>query len=306
MRFFNYFHKKAFTLVELLLAITIVAVVAALVVPSVVNKYQNKVMQNSYNRYMTTLMEMVERLPIIEGVSSFDKTSLYADVDSLPYLTASILEKTSEKFLRNNFKIIKYCGNTYQQNLYDSFPDCFPENYILNEKRANGTYESDKIYPQVVIGDKEHPEAEGNVWDLMTYSCAVIKGGATLCIRPQLKFKQEYEDAGLGQLQNVTGWIDVNGKKGPNAIGIDMWRFTFPYQDVSNANKMDSVDSISTSDVKDYLYECDNYSTYQPLCCRGWFDNSGIWNEISLGIKKQCCGYLYGDGSMPFLSKCAL
>ena len=99
MRFFN-IYKKAFTLVELLLAVTIVAVIAALVVPAVVTKYQQAVLENTYNKYMATLIDTIERLPITEGVSSFDKTSLYVDADNLSQLTLTRLENSSEKLIK--------------------------------------------------------------------------------------------------------------------------------------------------------------------------------------------------------------
>jgi len=282
---FSDFHNKGFTLVELLLAMVIVAVIAALVVPALSTRYQRMLMQRSYDKYVVNLMDLVGRLPMIENVSSFDQTSLYQPV-GLNDLSTDLLKKSSEKFLKNNFKIVEYCGN-YQANFL-SGNSCLPSSYMSQEVTNNGT---NKKVTDLSDSDEDK---------LSVYSCAKIKGGAVLCIRPQVLLRTEETGANHSGVdshpatKSVTGWIDLNGKKGPNTIGLDMREFSLPRQRVSLSR---SITEVSTSNVSDYSWECSDTSKYQPLCCAGWLDNDTAWNKISNDVKIACCNYTQGEDS---------
>ena len=108
-RFCHNKFKKGFTLVEVLLATTIVAVIAALVVPVAVTNYQKKVMVAARDKFVTGLTELIDRLTIIENVGSFSGTSLYVHSDREDgYVTADLQEESSGRFIKNNFKVEKY------------------------------------------------------------------------------------------------------------------------------------------------------------------------------------------------------
>lgn len=287
MRFFGYTYKKGFTLVELLLALVVVAVIAALVVPALTTKYQKTVMQRTYEKYMTNLTEIVGRLPMIENVASFDQTSLYVPV-GINGLTKDRLKVSSEKFLKENFKLLEYCGNYYQENFIKDNP-CFPDLYMSQNQLPSGVYD-------VISNDYQNSDLDK--WP--TFSCAKLRGGAVMCIRPQVLLRSEEEGEGHKDVdshpetKNITGWIDLNGKKGPNTMGIDMRSFTLPRQRVNLAKNMTSVE---TSSVNDYEWECTNSSKYVPACCAGWIENDDLWNSASTNVKTKCCNYTQGEDS---------
>ena len=117
--FCHNYSKKAFTLVEILLAVAIIGALAVLVVPAAVTKYQQKTFDTAYEKYMTQLTELLDRLPMIEGVSSFGQTSMYLDVENNDHehFTEENLMNSAGKFLKDNFKYIgtpEYSENEYE------------------------------------------------------------------------------------------------------------------------------------------------------------------------------------------------
>ena len=115
-RFCHNKFKKGFTLVEVLLATTIVAVIAALVVPVAVTNYQKKVMVAARDKFVTGLTELIDRLTIIENVGSFSGTSLYADENPAGIVPGDVLAEKTGHFIMNNFKVEKY---PYEPTGYD-------------------------------------------------------------------------------------------------------------------------------------------------------------------------------------------
>ena len=144
--------KKAFTLAEVLLAVVIVGIIAALVIPAVVTKYQRKVMDSKASRQILAIQEAMNGLAVAENKTKFSDTSMYVESESYS------ADETAGKFLKKYFKISKYCGAPSGGK-----SDCFADEY----------YEYSDKDKKIIT-----PELKG--------ACAILKNGISLCLTPQI------------------------------------------------------------------------------------------------------------------------
>lgn len=93
----------------------------------------------------------------------------------------------SGAYINKYMKVVKYCGNEPG--------DCFGGRYY--EYRDNDRVEFD-------ISD-------------IKGACALLKNGVSICLKPQIKK--------AGGVEEIQGWIDLNGPKGPNIYGRDLRTF---------------------------------------------------------------------------------
>lgn len=106
----------AFTLTEVLLAVLIVGIIAALVLPAVVTKYQDKTFESAFNREVHSLQDSIDSLAAVENQQSFYETTL---------------AKTPETYMKKYLRVSKYCGA--------SGKDCFGKfysEYLGHEKKT--------------------------------------------------------------------------------------------------------------------------------------------------------------------------
>ena len=142
-------HYKGFTLTEVLLAVAIVGIIAALVLPALITQYQNKTLNQKYQRETQTIENTIDGLAAAENKGSFFETVMYTDEEPKSY------KDTSEEFLKKYMRVSKLCG--------DNNGDCFAKTYY--EYKDN-----DKIVYT--------PTYKG--------SCAILKNGSSICITPQV------------------------------------------------------------------------------------------------------------------------
>ena len=143
--------QSGFTLTEILLAIAIVGIIAALVLPAIVTNYQNRALNIGFEREYKTISGAVKNLAVSENKVNFYSTMMYADKESDTY------EETSGKFIKKYLKVSKYCG--------DSNGDCFADKYY----NYNETTHKKEIYEPAYKG-----------------ACASLKNGASICIKPKI------------------------------------------------------------------------------------------------------------------------
>ncbi len=183
--------KFAFTLTEILLAVLIVGIIVALVLPSVITRFQNNIFEHSYKREVQSISDLVDKLAVDENQTDFHNTSMYLSSDIEENGT---YDNSSGVFLKKYFKVSKYCG--------DDKTNCFASKYYNFENRTR------KEYTFTSKG-----------------SCAILKNGMSLCISPQ-----------IGETV-ISGWIDLNGKKGPNVLNRDLRLFSIDLQTKTALNK---------------------------------------------------------------------
>ena len=107
----------AFTLTEVLLAVLIVGIIAALVLPAVVTKYQDKAFESAFNREVHSLQDSIDSLAAVENQQSFYETTL---------------AKTPETYMKKYLRVSKYCGA--------SGKDCFGKFYSEYSDHEKKTY----------------------------------------------------------------------------------------------------------------------------------------------------------------------
>lgn len=107
----------AFTLTEVLLAVLIVGIIAALVLPAVVTKYQDKTFESAFNREVHSLQDSIDSLAAVENQQSFYETTL---------------AKAPETYMKKYLRVSKYCGT--------SGKDCFGKFYSEYSDHEKKTY----------------------------------------------------------------------------------------------------------------------------------------------------------------------
>lgn len=147
MKYWN--DRKGFTLTEILLAIAIVGLIAALVLPAAITNFQNKSLDIGFEREIKTIEGAIRNLVVSENKKDFYSTIMYIDADSNNY------DETSGKFIKKYLKVSRYCGNNNG--------DCFADKY----------YDYNELKKVEYI-----PAYKG--------ACASLKNGASICITPQI------------------------------------------------------------------------------------------------------------------------
>lgn len=140
---------NGFTLTEVLLAVVIVGIIAALVLPSTVSKFNEKTLDLGYEREVKTISSAVDSLVVSENKKDFFSTMMYTDVEPESY------DDTSGKFLKKYLKISKYCGSDAS--------DCFASKYYEYKDNQKKEYT---------------PDYKG--------SCGRLKNGMSICLTPQI------------------------------------------------------------------------------------------------------------------------
>lgn len=142
--------KKAFTLTELLLAVAIVGVIAALVLPALMSKFNEKALDLGFEREVKTISTAIDSLAVTENEKDFFSTIMYADEEPEHF------DDTSGKFLKKYLRVSKYCGDSFPQN-------CFAPEYYEYQNNEKVIYTPN-----------------------LTGACAMLKNGMSICITPQI------------------------------------------------------------------------------------------------------------------------
>ena len=146
--------KKAFTLTEVLIAVAIVGVIAALVLPIVITTYQSKVMDYMAERQEQSLKSAMAALTVTENKSKFSDTMMSKDAG----------DDTSGKFLKKYLRVSRYYGTPTVGEL-----EAFAPLYYKYEEQG---------------GRHVRTEVKRAQLDLKG-SCAQLKNGASICITTQ-------------------------------------------------------------------------------------------------------------------------
>lgn len=139
---------RAFTLTEVLIAIVIVGLLAALVLPILIQHFQDNAFTKMYTRQVNTISDAVDALPVAENKASFFETMMFKEDATTDY------SSTSGEFMKKYLRIAKDCGN--------SNGNCFAKTYYEYKNRDKVVYT---------------PEYKGY--------CATLKNGVSICMTHQ-------------------------------------------------------------------------------------------------------------------------
>lgn len=112
------FYKAGFTLAEVLLAILIVGIISALVLPILIHKYQNSGFDKAYDREVLALQNAVDSLAVSEQKATFFDTMMY--------------EGSAAEFMKKYLKLARYCG--------DANGECFAPKYYEYKENKKAEY----------------------------------------------------------------------------------------------------------------------------------------------------------------------
>ena len=186
-------NKKAFTLAEVLITLTIIGVIAAITIPTLMKKYQNHA---NYTALKKTYSVLSNAYKMIERD--------YARYTDWPETGGAIHVALAER-MEEYLKIQKKCSHN----------QCFGyTHYTLNPKA------------ETTLG------RAGNGTDTMARSYILTDGTIILFGLSGGQSAMSYEIDRDDENSTTAIYVDVNGKKGPNQFGRDI--FTFFIQKSTN------------------------------------------------------------------------
>ena len=185
----HYKNKQGFTLAEVLITLGIIGIVAALTIPMLVARHQEKVWLTSFFRVYSTLNNAYKRVQ--EEYGTFDNWSgstLGEDSFGRPSATSSDPQKIYEYLISPYIEINQQFLPTNDNWTHINGNNCFPEQaYYLNKS----------TFPNMYI---------------RTYPAVSLKSGECIV---------------LGYSSYGDFVVDTNSKKGPNILGKDIFIFSF-------------------------------------------------------------------------------
>ena len=197
--------KQAFTLAEVLITLAVIGVVAALTLPTLIAKVNEKVDQNQIK---------VTRAKLFQGIKMLD---LHGGVNNTYSSTAEFVEELS-KYM----KITKICdGST------TSFSECIPYSEIKYlEDEEEKTIEVTKIDAAEMLSlDKvENAEFMSPVALVLGDGTPILLSYNKKCISdPDSITENDIGSDGLARIHPcIAGIFDINGSRTPNRVGKDI------------------------------------------------------------------------------------
>ena len=182
--------KAGFTLAEVLITLGIIGIVAAMTMPALVGKYQEKStvtrVKKFYSMMSQALNFAIAEHGTVDTWEYYDNGTTFSKQSSIEFA----------EYFKKYLKITKDCGPN---------PGCLANTEIkyLNDSDKWSNYDSDKHY-KMILADGTY------LWLRNHYiNCSQIDG-----------------DGAPGK-ENTCGilWIDVNGKNQPNTFGRDVFVF---------------------------------------------------------------------------------
>ena len=184
----------AFTLAEVLITLGIIGIVAALTLPSVINKFQMKTFEVAFKKEYSVLNNAINLLQLEESIDKCYMTIVNSPTETNPYNTSYASEGADCSALKQG---------------------------LINKLKLTQISKSGISYPK-----REQVLKDGGVAVNDTYSYDAAQVYSSAFLLPDgaiLMFAQNlYEKSAY----NVYFIIDVNGKKGPNKWGYDVFFLT--------------------------------------------------------------------------------
>ena len=186
--------KFGFTLSEVLITLGIIGVVAAITMPSLIQKHQEQVTVSKVKKFYS-VMNNALTLAITDN-GTLDQWSVKDELKPTKQSAEDFM-----KYLKPYLRIVKDCGTNSGCLEYKNNP-----NYLSGSQHSVN-YEMLEEYYKFIISDGTY------AW-LRT---SAQRGGLGYC---------KVNDSGWENTCGVV-FLDINGKKAPNTIGKDIFLFIF-------------------------------------------------------------------------------
>lgn len=204
--------KNGFTLAEVLITLGIIGVVAAMTLPTLIQKHQKQVYVNGLKKAISTSQNMLKQMQADEGASDLSGTKLFLegvyDYESEDgYGNPNVFAEIVPKYL----KVVKICKS--EECTQEYIPATFTnDNKPQNTKGANKV----KIWE---IWDEEDKVKD-------TIVGFYTADGEIFYMAPHAGHGPEIEGY---DPKSILIFVDVNGNKGPNIENVDLFKFSIEY-----------------------------------------------------------------------------
>ena len=188
--------SKAFTLAEVLITLGIIGVVAAMTLPTLIQKYQNLVLETQLKKTYSTLSQGIQKAMADDGVTSFFDTELFNTCAEGSLMSDGVCKQMAKKYFKVNTPVSYEFKEYYQK--------------LIRPKQEYRTisYRRDNEYKR-----------KGRDY-LYLYSLADGAQFAFSCWRNT----------------GCEIFTDINGSKGPNTENLDIFYFRVNDQKISGTN----------------------------------------------------------------------
>ena len=178
-------HNFGFTLAEVLITLAIIGVVAAMTLPTLIQNQQKRSLEVATQKFYSNMSQAVKKYMADEGVD---------DLRNIPLIEVYNDNLSDEEKNANEAKAQKACDDFVQKYLKVAKvceDGCFADNYTTQNGEISDYV---GIKPENAAYTGKFVLADGSVIDIESLNCSPI-----------------------------TLYVDINGRKGPNKIGYDLW-----------------------------------------------------------------------------------
>ena len=185
------FGRTAFTLAEVLITLSVIGIVAALTIPSMIENHNNKAWKTAKDLWDKKLVEATRQM----------------NIDGVMTGVASTTEDYMNYF-KKYVKVIKTCEN-------DKLENCYAPKFVQTGDKETEV-EVSSLTTASKLGQKD--------WNTNTMGFVIADGTTVvMAYNPNCSSVDPFSKEGQsGQVGCMSMLIDVNGKKGPNRVGDDI------------------------------------------------------------------------------------
>ncbi len=183
--------ETAFTLAEVLITLSVIGIVAALTIPSMIENHNNKAWKTAKDLWDKKLVEATRQM----------------NIDGVMTGVASSTEDYMNYF-KKYVKVIKTCEN-------DKLENCYATKFVQTGDKETEV-EVNSLTTASKLGQKN--------WNTNTMGFVIADGTTVvMAYNPNCSSVDPFSQEGQsGQVGCMSMLIDVNGKKGPNRVGDDI------------------------------------------------------------------------------------
>ena len=184
-------HKSAFTLAEVLITLSVIGIVAALTIPSMIENHNDKAWKTAKDLWDKKLVEATRQMNI-DGVMT------------------GVANSTEDymNYFKKYVKVIKTCEN-------DKLENCYATKFVQTGDKETEV-EVKSLTTANSLGQKD--------WNTNTMGFVIADGTTVvMAYNPNCSSVDPFSSEGQnGQVGCMSMLIDVNGKKGPNRVNDDI------------------------------------------------------------------------------------
>lgn len=186
----------AFTLAEVLITLGIIGIIAAMILPTLVNNSQKRSYVVALKKFYSTQNDGWARLLADEGVEQLDDTSVFQSINSIAQIEDANLPANVPFF--NNLKKYFKCSVIQAPSNYQTY-------YLNGSTGTNYSYYNVLAFQDgsIVFGGRFYAKAQASA---VTNAAISAQGGHMFS-------------------QQAYFFVDVNGFKKPNIYGRDIFQF---------------------------------------------------------------------------------